>query len=289
MKKILVPTDFSEGAERALEFAAFLARKISGEIYLIHVVSDEDEYSGISTSGEWHSVVQATTAPEVPYMIGLLKETKIIMEEIKKKPFLEGIPVYDNVEVGHAWIMINEAAEKYNADMIIMGTHGAKGLTEFLIGSTAEKVVQHAVRPVLSIKEKFTAEPSQIVFASDFSNEANEVFGFVKKFAAIYNAKLHLLDVDTTGRDESTGEIKNLISNFMNYEGVDYPVVVYKDATEEAGILHYAKEINADLIAIGTHGRHGLSRFFNPSVSEDLVSHSFCPVLTVNFTKSGVL
>ena len=286
MKTILVPTDFSECADRALEFAASLAKKISGEIYLLHVVSDEDEYSGISTTGEWRSVVEATTGPGVPYMIGLLKETKVIMEEIKKKPYLQGITVHDNIEVGSAGLMINTAAEKYNADIIVMGTNGAKGLKEFLIGSTAEKVVQYAVRPVLSIKERFTTEPTHIIFASDFSNEANNVFGFVKKFAAIYNAKLHLLEIDASGKNAIGVKDNNLSVRFDN---VEYPVTVYKDTSKEAGILHYAKEINADLVAIGTHGRHGLARFFNPSISEDLVNHSFCPVLTVNFKQSEIL
>ena len=283
MKKILVPTDFSDCADRALEFAATLAKKVSGEIYLIHVHSDEGEYSGLRTSGEWQSVI---ATPEIPPMIGLLKETKIMMEEIKKKPFMEGIPVHDNIEVGHPGIMINEAAEKYNADFIVMGTQGAKGLAGFFVGSTAEKVVQNAVLPVLSIKERFTTQPEQIVFASDFSEESGRVFGFIKEFAAIYNAKLNLLEVDTPGRDKRTGDLKNF---HATYDGVDYPVDSFKDVSKEAGILHYAKKINADLIAIGTHGRHGLSRFFNPSVSEDLVNHAFCPVLTVNFKNSAVL
>src|SRR5689334_25141144 len=104
MKKILVPTDFSECAARALEFAASLAKKISGEISLIHVVDDMEEDS-IRASGEWSSVVSSYTQ-EIPHMVGLLKETKAVMEEIKKRPYLEGIPVKDNVEAGAPGIMI---------------------------------------------------------------------------------------------------------------------------------------------------------------------------------------
>ena len=65
-------------------------------------------------------------------------------------------------------IHINIAAEKYKADMIIMGTHGARGLTEVLIGSNAEKVVQSAERPVLTIRGYSNIEPKNIVFATDF-------------------------------------------------------------------------------------------------------------------------
>jgi nucleotide-binding universal stress UspA family protein len=279
MKRILVPTDFSDCADRALQLAASLAKKVSGEIFLNHIIDDQNE-DAIRTSGEWNSVVSSYTQ-EIPHMIGLLKETKVIMEEIKKREYLQGIPVHDNVEVGVPGIMINKAAEKYDADIIIMGTHGAQGMKEFFIGSTAEKVVQHADRPVLTIKEKFTTELKNIIFASDFAKEAEDVFGFVKGFANIYNANIHLLEIET---EDSKNDLKK--SDFSaHFESGDYPVTVYKDKTNEAGILHYAKEINADLIAIGTHGRHGWSRLFNPSVSEDLVNHSFCPVLTVNFRK----
>ncbi len=282
MKKILVPTDFSECAERALEFAASLAKKISSEIFLIHVHDDENEDT-ISTSGEWHSVVSSYSS-EIPHMIGLLKETKAIMDELKKREYLQNIPVHDNIEVGIPEIMINKAAEKYDTDIIIMGTHGAKGLKEFFIGSTTEKVVQHADRPVLAIKENFSTAPKEIIFASDFKQEAASIFGFVKQFAGIYNANLHLLEVSTDEKESGNGDLKH--RNFsIQFNGVEYPVTVYKDATNEAGILHYAKEINADLIAIGTHGRHGISRLFNSSVSEDLVNHAFCPVLVVNLGK----
>ena len=113
MKKILVPTDFSDCSRPAILFAANLARKVSGKIYLLHVVED-DGGDGVSTSGEWNRYVAAETATaEIPYMIGVLKETKALMEDIKKDPALDGVTVIDNIEVGIPSIKINHAAEKY--------------------------------------------------------------------------------------------------------------------------------------------------------------------------------
>jgi nucleotide-binding universal stress UspA family protein len=285
MKKILVPTDFSENAQLAIAFAANLARKTSAEIYLLHVVENEDDYSGVSTSGEWNSYIAAETA-EIPTMIGLLKVTAVRMKEIMKQPALDGITVYDNVEVGLPGIHINAAAHKYKADMIIMGTHGVAGITARLIGSTAEKVVQLADRPVLTIREKGTMEPKKIIFATDFSPEAEEVFPTVKEFADIYGSEIHLLTVNTKENFESYLQSENKANEFRERHNVtDYPFTVYNDHSTEAGILHFAKDIKADMIAIGSHGRSGLARFFNHSISEDLVNHSFQPVLTVNFMK----
>ena len=99
MKRILVPTDFSENARLAMDFAANLARKTAGEIYLLHVVENEDDYANFGASGEWNSYVTSQTV-EVPTMIGVLKETAAQMKETMKRPIFEGITVYDNVEVG---------------------------------------------------------------------------------------------------------------------------------------------------------------------------------------------
>jgi len=63
------------------------------------------------------------------------------------------------------------------------------------------------------------------------------------------------------------------------------PFTIYNDHSKEAGILHFCKRHQSDLIAIGTHGRKGISRFSIASISEELVNHSFCPVLTLNFKK----
>jgi len=286
MKKILVPTDFSENAQGAIDFAANLARKTSAEIYLLHVIENDDDYSGISTSGEWNSYVASETI-EIPTMIGLLKITAARMKEIMNQPIFDGVTVYDNVEVGSAGVHINAAAAKHKADMIVMGTHGVTGITARLIGSTAEKVVQLADRPVITIRENCNSNPQKIVFATDFSSEADVVFGPVKEFAEIFNADVHLLTINTKEKFESYLESEKRVNDFRERHGVKgYPFSIYNDHSKEAGILHFAKDIKADMIAIGSHGRSGLARFFNRSISEDLVNHSFCPVLTVNIKKS---
>jgi nucleotide-binding universal stress UspA family protein len=276
MKRILVPTDFSECALPAIDFASNLARKTNGEIYLLHVIegaTDVDTTSSIGAGG-WASASDTLT---VPYMIERLKLIKRKMKTLIKETKLYGLNVFDEIETGEPYHKINDAAEKYNADIIIMGTHGASGWKELIAGSTAEKVVQHSNRPVLCIKNNFTVNPSRIVFASDFSVEAGKIFRQVNSFASIFNSSVHLLNV----ADEDIGESERRIRYFLEKYHADYSYTVYPDDNTEKGILNFAQDTNADLIAIGTHGRKGLSRFFNPSVSERLINHSFLPVLTV--------
>jgi nucleotide-binding universal stress UspA family protein len=281
MKKILVPVDFSECSRLAVEFAASFARKSSAEIYLLHVLESGETDSGLGSTGTWAGAEEVAT---VPYMIARLKIIKSQMQDFISKNGLTEIPVHDSIEVGDPAAKINHAAEKYAADIIVMGTHGVSGLKEIFIGSTAEKVVQHANRPVLSIKEKMSSMPANIIFASDFSSEAARVFETVKSFASVFQARIHLLNVvDRDDEFKKDKSLLNLRAFADRHDAADYPYSVLPAEKTEEGILLFSKEINADIIAIGTHGRRGLARFFNGSVSGELVNHSFCPVLTINF------
>jgi nucleotide-binding universal stress UspA family protein len=281
MKKILVPVDFSDCSKLAANYASGIARKTSGEIYLLHVLDTAEPDMSLGSTGSWAGSEDVST---VPYMIGRLKRVKTQMQQFITEMNLSGLKVKDAVEVGEPYMKINEAAEKYEADLIAMGTHGVSGMQALLVGSVAEKVVQHANRPVLSIREKSQIPPVNIIFASDFSEEAGRVFDSVKKFASVFGATIHLLNV-TDRDDETTNEESRLrLRAFaMMHHIEDYPFRIFPAATTEEGVLLFSKEIKADLIAIGTHGRRGLARFFIGSVSEELVNHSFCPVLTVNF------
>jgi len=286
MKKILVPIDFSDCSRLAVDFASNLARKVNGEIYLLYVLETEEPDTGLGSSGSWAGAEAVST---VPYMIGRLRRVKTEMENFISENGLNTANIHDSAEVGVPYIKINEAAEKYNAEVIIMGTHGVSGMQKVLIGSVAEKVVQHANIPVLTIKERKTVNPTNIIFASDFTEEADNIFEKVRDFAAIYNAKIHLLNVADRDDENKNEKQHSLLRTFaIRHNAEDFPYHIFPAAKKEEGILLYSKEINADLIAIGTHGRSGLARFFNGSISVELVNHSFCPVLTVNFKDKSI-
>ncbi len=285
MKKILIPVDFSECSVPAIKFSKTLAQKTGAELYFIHVLELPGSNVTRMETGEW-SFSDDLTSGDVPLMMFLLKETKSKMENLIEESELDGINVKHNIEVGSPGERIVDAAKKYEADMIVMGTHGSSGWNELFVGSNAEKVVRMADRPVLAIKKEINHDPNNIVFASDFADEVDNIFPQVKTFAEIFKSKVHLLKVNTLDNFESTRADQERIAKFKNKHNVpDYPVSIYSDQLKEAGILHFAKELNADMIILGTHGRRGFARFFMESISEELVNHSFCPVMTINFKK----
>lgn len=269
MKKILVPTDFSEQAEYALKVAADLARKHDSEIYLLHLLELPLELVG----GGAHNL---------PESIFFMKHAHKQFEEVLAKDYFEGLQVHETVEFQTTFEGINEAAAKRAADIIIMGSHGASGFKEMFIGSNTEKVVRTSEVPVLVIKTDHQGfEVKEFVFATDFTKESKKAFSQAANFANILGARLHLLYVNTASDFKTNAEIDDIMANYADGESVDnLNLTVYNDYTAEKGILNFARSVDADLIGMGTHGRKGLSHFFNGSISEDLVNHAKRPVIT---------
>jgi nucleotide-binding universal stress UspA family protein len=280
MKNILVPVDFSACSALAVRFAANLANRTSGNLVLLHVLDEAEPDMSLGSTGSWAG---AADVPTVPYMMARLKHVKTEMQNFIAENALSGLPVEDVVEIGDPAIKINAGAEKHEADIIVMGTHGTKDHSNLFIGSVADKVVQHARRPVVSIRELQSVNPSPILFASDFTDEADKIFDKAKEFASMFHSEMHLLKVIDEDNEDLKASTLNELNQFCERHQVNNVnrSVVYSRKTEE-GILLHSKRIGAQLIALGTHGRKGLARFFNGSVSAELVNHSFCPVLTIN-------
>lgn len=271
MKKILVPTDFSKEAENALKVAAQLAKRHDCEIYLLHLLEIPfQEVDALST----HSPL-----PEAMFFMKMAHKR---FEEVLERDYLKGLIVHETVKAESNFSGVIASCHEHNVDIIVMGSHGASGLKEMFIGSNAEKVVRTSDIPVLVIKNEhanFTVD--NFVFASDFKNDNKETYKQAIDFANTFDAKIHLLMVNTPNNFSNTADSKKRIHDFIkNYPFANYSMNIYNDESVEKGILNFSREIDADLIGISTHGRQGISHFFNGSISEDLVNHAKRPVIT---------
>ncbi len=272
MKKILVPTDFSKEAENSLKVAAQLAKKHDCEIYLMHMLEIPfQEVDALNT----HS----GALPEAMFFMKLAHQR---FEEVMASDYLEGLTVHETVKANNNFSAVIDTCHEHGVDMIVMGSHGASGFKEMFVGSNAEKVVRTSDIPVLVIKNEhanFTVD--NFVFASDFKNDNKETYKQAVDFAKSFNAKIHLLMVNTPNNFSNTGDAKKRIHDFIkDYPFANYTMNFYNDESVEKGILNFSREIDADLIGISTHGRQGIAHFFNGSISEDLVNHAKRPVIT---------
>lgn len=271
MKRILVPTDFSKHAEYALKVAAQFAKKYNAEIYLVHML--ELPHQGNDAVSHGHEI------PEIMFFKNAMTAK---MDELMEKDYLEDLDVYQIIKLEHAFEGIMKVINSHEIDLIIMGSHGASGVKEMFVGSNAEKVVRNASVPVLVIKEeKPDFKIENFVFASDFSEEIKKPFENVARFANEFGATLHLVNINTPNNFRSTRTAQRLMDDFISEFKVDkYQTHIYNDVNIEAGVLHLANDIKADLIGMCTHGRKGLAHFLNGSISESLVNHAHKPVMT---------
>jgi nucleotide-binding universal stress UspA family protein len=273
MKRILVPVDFSKEAESAARVAASIAKKTGSEIFLVHML--ELPVTTIDPA-------EMNTMSSEPQIIYFMKLAHQKFEKFKKLPFFKGLTVVETIQFQHAFSGIINESEKNNIDLIVMGSQGASGLQEMFIGSNTEKVVRRSNVPVLVIKtsvKDFVVK--DIIFASDFNNESKSTFHRVINFAELFDAKIHLLYINTIHNFNTTKNIESRIARFMeDFEFSNYTKNIYNDISIEKGILSFARDIDADLIALNTHGRSGLSQLFNGSVGQELANHALRPVIT---------
>ena len=273
MKKILVPIDFSKEAKYACEVAAQIAKKTKCEIILLHMLDIPGASIDPIDSNNKRGGAQA---------IFFMKTIHKKFQKYKALPFFEGIKITESVKFHKAFNGVIEESKKNNVELIVMGSQGATGLKEMLVGSNTEKVVRHSDIPVLVIKKKVSNfEIKNMIFASDFSKESKKSFKNVLEFANIFKAKLHLLYINTIHNFESTKDSTKKLEKFVS--GIDknkFTLNIYNDTTIEEGILNFGKEIEADVIAINTHGRSGLSQLFSESISKELANHALRPIVT---------
>jgi nucleotide-binding universal stress UspA family protein len=120
-----------------------------------------------------------------------------------------------------------------------------------------------------------------MIFASDFNKESKTTFGRVIDFAKLFDARIHLLYINTIHNFNTTKNIEKRIADFMaDFDFSNYTTNIYNDISIEKGILSFARDINADVIALNTHGRSGLSQLFNGSIGQELANHALRPVIT---------
>lgn len=275
MKKILVPVDFSENSEYALEAAVKIAQLKKADVIALHMVGIPEAVIN------WNDPIETFEALNYTELVNV----KFI--ELFKKDSFKDVKIEKLVCKFIHFTEINNQAKKYNADLIVMGSHGSSGFSELFVGSNTEKIVRTSEIPVMVIKKRFeNNDLKNIIFACDFEKDGVHSFTSAMKFFKKLNAKVHLLYVNlpnekfrnTTQMEEKVKQFFKMIHSSHNkaFETLNF----VNDYSVEAGIYSFCKKIDADAISLATHGRRGLAHFFFGSVGEDLANHAELPVFT---------
>lgn len=280
MKNILVPTDFSELADKAIRSAIKIAKNTNTTLHLVHSVeilhvwSELANYKSIETEKhEGYSYIHAVTDKAIEK----LQERK---SEIEK----EGITCIVAVENGKPYESVLNYIEYNNISLVIMGTKGASGVNEVIFGSNAQKIIRNSKCPVLIIKEDQEALNFEtIVFASDFhEDKINANIEYVAKLAKYFGAKVTCLFISTPLNFLSENEIQKNVKSLIDKTTLqNYTIEIHKSESAEEGIMEYCMLNPPGLVAITTHGKGFFRKLFISNTTEYLANHLDAPLLSM--------
>jgi nucleotide-binding universal stress UspA family protein len=293
IKKLLFPTDFSRCASQAMAHALHLARCHQSELHVLHALVLRGYTNG-----------KVLTA-EIDLVEAQLEQVAADRIRFVTKDLTVGIPVVVRAKKRgiSAAPVILEYADEHDIDLIVMGTHGRRGLEHLFLGSVAEEVVRFAPCPVFTVREAKNPIPTKaierVLVPVDFSTHSQMALTYARELADAYDARLQLLHIiepivypsfynlDRAGffewMDEIEVEAIRQLHRFLEASGgpdvpADHFVVRGRAATD---IVDFAESKSSDLIVMATHGLTGMKRLYLGSVCEKVVRRSKCPVFTV--------
>ena len=294
LTRVLCPVDFSEPSTRALEYAAALARWYDAELTVMHA-------AGVPVGVP----VAVQSGPVVPEPSGLAMARRLELRATLGRfvaPVTNGQLKLDlQVRDGYPVDEIADLAQQAKPSLIVMGTHGRRGLQRFVLGSVAEKVIRVAPCPVMIVPPQ-VAVPQPPLFRRilcpvDFSASSLEALRFALTLMSERDTSLVLLHVlqpgpDAFGFGEPPAHTRESRADLAEYareqlrEEVPPPlhescreVVVAGNAGDQ--ILEQAGQNGIDLIVLGVTGRGAANLAMFGSTTQHVVRRAHCPVLTV--------
>jgi len=291
LDNLLVARDFSSVSDHALRHGLDLAARTGATLHVLHA-----------------DVLHGGDGGDRPAPADGLDALREEMKEQSSAPAaaLDAVSVVEATrrDVAPAPALLRYAADEA-IDLIAMGTHGRRGPSRILLGSVAEEVVRRSDVPVLTVRGEDDDRPApvapldRILVPVDFSDYAREALRTAVEWADLYDARIDLLhvveedlpaafyvggvqsiyDVEPDLEDKVHDRLTDFVSGVMDPTDGIRPHM--RTGSAASSIVEFVDEQDVDLVALSTHGRTGLERFLLGSVTEKVVRHVHCPVLTV--------
>ena len=274
--KILVPTDFSEIAHQAFKIALNVSGLTEGSVHVFHSLNYPENWKDYESSNPNLFALAKLAESEAQAQIDALK-IEADRYEIDFTSSIEGKKFIQNLKSN---------ISEHHIDLVIMGSYGLSGASEWYIGSNAQKVVRTIPCNVLVVKEEESnLDFEKTLFATDLKSEDKNALRSFLDFVKIFGAKeIHILAINTMGyfsqptiiMNEVLEEFKEIVTD------IHCETHFYKDVSVQKGIRNFSEKHQISLIGISNHERHPIKRIFQGSNVEMLINHAHTPVLALN-------
>jgi nucleotide-binding universal stress UspA family protein len=286
---IVVPTDGSEHATTAAGHAAAFARRFDATAHVLAVVDVQGAAGPFDAGGVTETFVETLEAradEDIAATVGAMDDDRVTTARVR----------------GHPSETILEYAQSHDADLLAMGTHGRTGVDRYVAGSVTERVLRRSEAPVLTARAADGAAPAgeydDVLVPTDGSDAATAAVDHALAVAAASEATVHAVSVvdvsvsigvpDTStpprmlaAHEDRAQTAVEHVADRAREDDLDAETAVLS-GSPASSILDYAADRGVDLLAMGTTGRTGASRYLLGSTTERVVRHADRPVLAVN-------
>ncbi len=269
MERIIVPIDFSEESMKGLELAVIYANKFFCDIQMVHVQSKKHGRLQIHFANQYNSIVENFEE--------IINEYKPKLNAVSRMTYI--------IKNGSVHEEVVNQANAFDDSMIICSTNGTSGLSDYILGSNAHRIIQSTNKPVISVySDKYIGEVKRIVMPIDITKETREKVPLVATIAKTFGAEVHIVKVsssDSEGIKNKLDIYATTVQKFFDQENINYVTsyIVGDNITDIT--IEYAKTIDANLIAIMTEQTTAFSNLILGSYAYQMLNSSPIPVLSV--------
>lgn len=276
MKNILFPTDFSEAANKAFIYALHLADHTKATITTLHVYQKPQ----LKSMTLPHTLEEFYATFDLYEFENYRNRLPEIMEIANTHGFGH-IEIRHLLEQGETKEKIAEVAKREAADLIVMGTTGARGLKGILLGSVAAAMLVEAPCPVLAVPEKntFDGALNKIAYTTSFQEDEKKGLEVLQQLLLPYHPDIYCLNVDLGHTQSIHDPMKQWKADIHANNHIHFEVLDGTDIYKAA--ISYVEENNIDLIAMVTHKRRWIEELFTYSHARKMSSYGRVPVLSL--------
>jgi nucleotide-binding universal stress UspA family protein len=270
--KILIPTDFSDSARKAFEYAYALFKGFDNVEFTL--LNTYEMPSTGSAGGVMMSLEEAMKKES---------ENDLKLEKKQLTSLYPGTKVGTVSRYGTLENSVSRTNNEEKVDIVVMGTHGASGIKKALIGSNTEKVMETSEVPVISVPKGWEFRPiKRIVYATDLRKmEKLDSLNAICQIADHFDATIHIVYVAEKASDiDLENEVSKLpLNDYFSKRNREFKVIESDKIAD--GIDVYVQTIDADLIVLFPKATTFWGKIFSRSVTEQLAFQSSVPMLTI--------